>query len=200
MKVNKWIAKCEKEIPERIAGDNKKMSVDQAVGQIAFVCEDTDPGLKNLKAAEAKAVEANGKPFTTEQVNGKVVADMFTRCEAQSRKRQKSDAEHTAEIKAGNDRVAAEYAADQKKKRDADKAFTDSLKGDRKKVWLGQGADGDWPTFDGKIETAPVWSWSVEKTDGVHVADCTRTVKFKGNKKVYDKTSGRGCSWTRFAN
>jgi len=199
LQVNEWIAKCETELPARISGDNKQIAVESAVRQVAFTCNDTDPGLKDFKAAKAKAIEANGGPFTTEKVNGQVVTEMFAKCEAQARKRQKDDAEHAAEMKANNEKAQADYDAQRKKDREKEQEFINSLKGDRRKVWMGQGADGDWPKFDGDIHTAPVWTWSVEKTDGVHVAECTRVVKFKGNKKIYDKTSGRGCAWTRIA-
>jgi hypothetical protein len=129
------------------------------------------------------------------------VTEILAKCEAQARKRQKDDAEQTAEIKASNDKAQTDYAAERKKDNDKEKAFFDKLKGDRKKIWLDQGATRleGWPDFDGEVHTAPVWTWSVEKTDGVHVADCTRVVKFKGDKKVSDKTSGRGCAWTRYA-
>jgi hypothetical protein len=202
LQVNEWIAKCEKDLPARIAGDNKQMSVENAVTQLAFVCDDRDPGLKNFKAAKAKAVEANGKPFTTETVHGKLVTDTLAKCEAQARKVQTADAEHATEMKAANDKAQKDYEAERQKGKEKEDAFWAKLKGDRKKVWLDQNATmlEGWPDFKGVVFTAPVWTWSVEKTDGVHVADCTRVVKFKGNKKVSDRTSGGGCNWTRFAN
>jgi|GEM_PF-4572671 len=201
MKVNEWIAKCEKDLPARIAGDNRQIAVEHAMNQVAFTCSDRDPGLKDFKAAKAKAIEANGKPFTDEEYQGKRVTDVLARCEAEARKTQKSDADHASQMKAANDKQAAANAVLAKEAEEKEKAFYAKLKGDRKAVWKDQGATmlEGWPDFKGDVFTSPTWIWSVEKTDGIRVLPCTRTVKFKGNKKVYDKLSGGGCNWSRDA-
>lgn len=201
MQVDEWIAKCEKDLPARISGDNKDMAVDNAMTQVRFTCSDRDPGLKDFKAAKAKAVEANGKPFTTETFQGKPVTEVLAKCEAQARKTQKDDADHASDMKAANDKQAAANEVEAKKAEEKQKAFYAKLKGDRKAVWKDQGATmlEGWPDFTGTVFTSPTWTWSVEKTDGVRILPCTRTVKFKGNKKIYDKLSGGGCNWSRDA-
>jgi hypothetical protein len=193
MKVNEGIAKCEKEIPERIARTDGGLATEGRDRALVNACLSairmgaSASEWPQYEEKKAEVVKANKGPLTGE------VATKLAKCEA----------DHEAQLE-GSKKFDAEVAADREKQRLAaveegkkyaarEKKLRASLKGDRGKIYDARGKpDG----FDGDIlATAKEWYWNEERKRYGETEYCKNYVRFKNNKKVKEWQEGYACKW-----
>jgi hypothetical protein len=189
MKVDEWIAKCEKEIPERITHDEGAMAAESRDNALSIECRSSINGSgdwSHYQQLKAEAIKANKGPLTGE------IAKLLAKCEVDYAAAVKAQKVHDAERDAAFDRQMKENAERAKKAELAEKALRASLKQDRGRIYDRYGKPTNW---DGDLDKTPEWSWVLEKTHLGYEASCWTFVRFKGNKKVKEWQDGEACKW-----
>jgi len=194
MKVNEGIAKCEKEIPERIAKEMGALKTENRDGALVRGCwaakqmalAGHSDDWADYEKKKAEAIKENKGPLTGD------VADQLAKCEAQHAADEEAGKKQNAEFQAARDKHEQEQIAEGKKRVAEEKKLRASLKGDRARIYDAYGKPTNW---DGELGTTPEWRWFLDKTRMGYEATCWTYVRFKGNKKVKEWKDGEACKW-----